>query len=77
MYKIAVIGGDGTGPEVIAEAIKTLEAIGKKHNIAYSFTELPITVPAISQKEKLFLTKNCSACNNTMPFCSALSDTQI
>jgi isocitrate/isopropylmalate dehydrogenase len=27
MYKIAVIGGDGTGPEVIAEGKKVLNAI--------------------------------------------------
>lgn len=25
-YKIAVIGGDGTGPEVAAEAVKVLQA---------------------------------------------------
>ena len=29
-YKIAVLPGDGTGPEVIAEAIKVLDAAGKK-----------------------------------------------
>ena len=28
-YKIAVLPGDGTGPEVIAEAIKVLDAAGK------------------------------------------------
>lgn len=41
MYKIAVIGGDGTGPEVVAEALKCLHAVSKIHNIAFSFTELP------------------------------------
>ena len=29
-YKIAVIPGDGTGPEVVAEALKVLDAAGKK-----------------------------------------------
>src|SRR3989338_7287941 len=29
-YKIAVIPGDGTGPEVIAEGLKVLEAIAQK-----------------------------------------------
>lgn len=29
-YKIAVIPGDGTGPEVIAEAVKVLDAAGSK-----------------------------------------------
>jgi 3-isopropylmalate dehydrogenase len=41
MYKIAVIGGDGTGPEVIAEAIKVLKATGKKFNLEFDFTDLP------------------------------------
>ena len=31
-YKIAVIGGDGTGPEVIREGLKVLAAAGKKYN---------------------------------------------
>ena len=35
MYKIAVIPGDGTGPEVIREGLKVLEAIGKKFNFKY------------------------------------------
>ena len=29
-YKIAVIPGDGTGPEVIAEAVKVIDAAGSK-----------------------------------------------
>lgn len=36
-YHIAVIPGDGTGPEVIAEGIKVLKAIGKKHQLSFSF----------------------------------------
>jgi 3-isopropylmalate dehydrogenase len=31
-YKIAVIGGDGTGPEVIREGLKVLEATSSKFN---------------------------------------------
>ena len=30
-YDIAVIGGDGTGPEVVREALKVLEAAASKH----------------------------------------------
>ncbi len=36
VLKVAVIGGDGTGPEVIAEAVKVLEAVAKLENISYS-----------------------------------------
>ncbi len=34
-YKIAVIGGDGTGPEVIAQGLKVLEAAASKYNFKY------------------------------------------
>ncbi|MCX5903707.1 MAG: 3-isopropylmalate dehydrogenase [Proteobacteria bacterium] len=35
MYKIALIPGDGTGPEVIREGLKVLKAIAQKKNIKY------------------------------------------
>ena len=35
-YKIAVIGGDGTGPEVVREGLKVLEAASKKFGFKYS-----------------------------------------
>ena len=31
-YKIAVLAGDGIGPEVMNEALKVLEAVQKKFN---------------------------------------------
>ena len=42
-YKIAVIGGDGTGPEVVAEGLKVLKAVAKKHKIDYSLKEFDFT----------------------------------
>jgi len=38
-YKIAVIGGDGTGPEVAQEAVKVLKAAGKKFDLSLEFTD--------------------------------------
>ena len=35
MHRIAVIGGDGTGPEVVREGLKVLEAISKKVGFKY------------------------------------------
>jgi len=35
MYKIAVIPGDGTGPEVVGEGLKVLEAAAKKFGFKY------------------------------------------
>jgi len=34
-YKIAVIGGDGTGPEVVAEGLKVLEVTAQKNGFTY------------------------------------------
>ena len=38
-YKIAAIGGDGTGPEVLAEGIKVLKAAAPKFDIKFDFTD--------------------------------------
>src|SRR4030043_1656931 len=35
MYKIAVIPGDGTGPEVVAEGLKVLKVASEKFNFKY------------------------------------------
>ncbi|HMK51583.1 MAG TPA: 3-isopropylmalate dehydrogenase [Thermodesulfobacteriota bacterium] len=35
MYKIAVIPGDGTGPEVVAEGLKVLKAVSEKFRFKY------------------------------------------
>jgi 3-isopropylmalate dehydrogenase len=37
-YNIAVIGGDGTGPEVVREAIKVLDAAAPKFGVKLSYT---------------------------------------
>ncbi len=39
MHKIAVIGGDGTGPEVVREGLKVLDAASKKFNFKYELKE--------------------------------------
>ena len=38
--KIAVIGGDGTGPEVTREALKVLEAVSKMDGFTYELNHL-------------------------------------
>ena len=38
MYKIAVIGGDGTGPEVVREGLKVLDAANNKFDIKMDYT---------------------------------------
>ena len=37
-YNIAVIGGDGTGPEVVREAVKVLDAAGRQFDLKLNYT---------------------------------------
>src|SRR5438105_4041242 len=41
-YNIAVIGGDGTGPEVVHEAVKVLDAAVKKFDFKLDYTKYDI-----------------------------------
>ncbi len=46
-YNIAVLSGDGIGPEICAGAIKVLNKIGEKYGHTFTFEELPIGGVAI------------------------------
>lgn len=46
-YKIAVLAGDGIGPEVMAEAMRVLAAVEKKFGIGFSFTQARVGGAAI------------------------------
>ncbi|MGD1119006.1 MAG: 3-isopropylmalate dehydrogenase [Dehalococcoidales bacterium] len=37
-FKVAVLPGDGIGPEVLAEGVKVLEAVGKKYGHSFTTT---------------------------------------
>src|SRR3989475_7340288 len=41
-YNIAVVGGDGTGPEVVREAVKVLDAAAKKFDLKFNYTNYDI-----------------------------------
>jgi len=41
-YRIAVIGGDGTGPEVVREGLKVLSAVEKKFGVNFEFKEFDL-----------------------------------
>src|SRR5260370_16637697 len=41
-YNIAVIGGDGTGPEVTNEAIKVLDSAARKFELKLNYTKYDI-----------------------------------
>ncbi len=46
-YSIAVLKGDGIGPEIVSEAMRALEAVGEKFGHTFTFTEALIGGAAI------------------------------
>ena len=38
-YNIAVIKGDGIGPEIVTEAMKALDVVGEKFGHTFNYTE--------------------------------------
>ncbi len=48
-FKIGVLPGDGIGPEIVEQAIKVLDAIGKKFNHTFEYTYAPVGATAIDE----------------------------
>src|SRR5205814_8392630 len=46
-YRIAVLPGDGIGPEVIAQAVRVLEAVGERFEVRFALDTLPIGAAAV------------------------------
>ena len=38
-YNVTVIPGDGIGPEIVAEAVKVLDAAGRKYDFKLNYTK--------------------------------------
>lgn len=63
-YKIAVLKGDGIGPEIVDEAIKVLTSAGKKFNIEFDYSEGLIGGIAIDTVGTPFPAETQSICEN-------------
>jgi len=46
---IAVVAGDGIGPEVVGQALRVLEAVARKHGHTFSFPQAPVGGCAIDR----------------------------
>jgi len=53
MYRIALIGGDGIGPEVVREGVKVLEAVAPLENIKYELIPYDICGKRYIEKNEL------------------------
>src|SRR2546430_6673311 len=47
-YSIAVLPGDGIGPEVIAEAERVLRAAGQRFGIQFTLSHFPVGAAAVA-----------------------------
>ena len=62
--KIALLSGDGIGPEVIEESVKVLNIISQNSDINFSFIEAPIGAGAIDLYRNPFPDKTKDICDN-------------
>jgi 3-isopropylmalate dehydrogenase len=61
-YKIAVIEGDGIGPEIVGAAIEVLEAVGKKYKLDFVFNKVLAGGNAIDTKGNPLPNATVKAC---------------
>ncbi len=61
-YKIAVIKGDGIGPEIVREAIRVLNAIGKKFGHKFVYKEVLAGGAAIDAVEECLPQETIQTC---------------
>lgn len=64
-YKIAVIPGDGIGPEVIGEALKVLDAVGEKYGHTFEYTKVLAGGCAIDEKGECLPQETVDVCRSS------------
>ena len=65
-YKIALIRGDGIGPEVVGEAVKVLEAVGRKFGHSFTYEEVLLggcATDAVGKSYPDGTAEKCRACD--------------
>ena len=64
-FNIAVLAGDGIGPEIVEQAIKVLKAVGVKYKHTFNFTEALVGASAIDQVGDPFPESTFQLCMNS------------
>jgi 3-isopropylmalate dehydrogenase len=64
-YRIAVLAGDGIGPEVMAEAGKVLRAVEKKFGFTLLETPMPVGGAGIDEKGKALPAETLKVCEES------------
>jgi len=61
-YKIALLPGDGIGPEIVAQAVKVLKATGNKYGHHFDFSEGLVGAAAIDARGNAFPDETLRLC---------------
>ena len=70
MHKnIAVLAGDGIGPEIITEAIKVLQAVAKKYHHSFTYEHALMGAAAIDETGNHCQTKHLRFVSRVMRSC--------
>ena len=64
-YKISLLPGDGTGPEVVAEAVKVLEKSSSKYNIEFKFSNNDLGGERYLKSKQLVTTEDIEEFENS------------
>jgi len=64
-FKVAVLSGDGIGPEVMAEALKILDAVEAKYDVSFERTFANVGGIAIDEDGKALPEKTVDACRDS------------
>ncbi|QDZ39458.1 3-isopropylmalate dehydrogenase [Euhalothece natronophila Z-M001] len=64
-YKITLLPGDGIGPEIIGVTIQILEAVGKKCNLKFQFSEALMGGAAIDETGEPLPQETLETCRNS------------
>jgi 3-isopropylmalate dehydrogenase len=63
--RIAVLGGDGIGPEVTAEAVRVLQAVAARHGHEFEFVEALVGGAAIDASGSPLPPRTIDACRTS------------
>lgn len=64
-YNIAVVPGDGIGPEVVGEAIRVLDAVGKKYGHTFNYNTVLAGGAAIDEYGECLPASTIQACKES------------
>lgn len=62
-YKIALLDGDGIGPEIMTEAVKVLELVGKRQNVDFDLVSTPFGASAYFSHGQSFPEETKAVCD--------------